>query len=219
MPERTADGSLAPATVRNISFSNISGSTIGQPQGLDESTFSSSANPGEMHSSIILNCTEGHIIENISFNDVRIEFGGGGTKEDGAKREMPQIAGEYYAIGTSPAYGLYARGVHGLTVENMRVSVRENDARPALVFDGVHDAVVRGITMQGSAEAESVIRFQNVSDVLVSSPRVTDEAACFLRVEGERTSRVTVEGGDVRKAVKMLTLANGAADSAVRLRE
>ena len=37
-----------------------------------------------------------------------------------ARAEVPQTAGEYFELGPPPAYGLYARGVRGLTLHNVR---------------------------------------------------------------------------------------------------
>src|SRR5207248_4153597 len=64
----------------------------------------------------------GAVLENISFTNVHVTYEGGGTAEESARRDVPQIAGEYFEIGTPPAYGVYARGVRGLTLDNVRRS-------------------------------------------------------------------------------------------------
>ena len=40
---------------------------------------------------------------------------------------------------TLPAYGLYARHVRGLKLENVRTAALKPDARPAVVFTDVDD--------------------------------------------------------------------------------
>ncbi len=40
-------------------------------------------------------------------------YGGGGTAEEAARRDVPKMAGEYFELGTLPAYGMYARNVAG----------------------------------------------------------------------------------------------------------
>ena len=35
---------------------------------------------------------------------------------------LPEFAGEYFMLGPIPAYGLYARGVRGLTLQNIRLA-------------------------------------------------------------------------------------------------
>jgi hypothetical protein len=46
--------------------------------------------PGEVHSSIVLNSVDNSVLENISFDDVHLVFGGGGTAEEGARRNIPK---------------------------------------------------------------------------------------------------------------------------------
>ncbi len=60
------------------------------------------------------------ILSSVSFQDVHVTYEGGGTVEEAA-REVPKMAGEYFEIGTPPAYGIYARNVRGLSLEQHKV--------------------------------------------------------------------------------------------------
>jgi hypothetical protein len=207
-----------PGIVRNISFSNISG-TVTTAQGhLDDSHFLGGNKAGELHSCIVLNGVEGTFIENIAFNDIRLTFGGGGTAEDAARRDLPQVAGEYFGLGAMPAYGMYARNVRGLVLSTIRFEVASPDLRPAVVFDRVHDAVVNGISAQANPDAESLFRFENTTGTLLASPRILTPASVFLRVEGAHSQRITIEGGDLTSAAKALDFAAGATIDAVKWR-
>jgi hypothetical protein len=206
------------AIVRNISFSNISGTVVTKETKLDDSSVTGATRPGEQHSCIIVNCVEGNTIENISFSDIRLTFGGGGTAEDAARRELPKLAGEYFALGQMPAYGFYARNVHGLSLNNIRFQVATPELRPALIFDRVHDAAVLGLSAEGNPEAESLLRFSNTTDTLITAPRVLNSAAIFLRIEGSESQGITIDGGDLRKAAKSLSFADGAKEDSVKLR-
>jgi hypothetical protein len=64
------------------------------PAQLTEASVTSGYRPGEGHSCITLNCIGGAVMENISLENVHLTFGGGGTAEDAARRDLPQIAGE-----------------------------------------------------------------------------------------------------------------------------
>src|SRR5206468_6812141 len=121
--------------------------------------FSSSYRPGETRSCIVLNGVGDDVLEGISLSDIQITFEGGGTAEEAARRDVPKTAGEYFELGVLPAYGLYARNVRGLTLQNVRFEVTKPDLRPAMVFDHVEDAAVNGLSVQGCAKAESVLRF------------------------------------------------------------
>lgn len=213
-----APGDVTPVTMRNISFSHIHGTVTTDPPQLAEAKVTSTANPGEKHSCITLNCVGDSTMENISFDDIHLTFGGGGTAEDGARRDLPQVAGEYFALGPMPAYGFYARNVKGLTLQNIRLQVATPDFRPALILDHVSDAAISGLNVEGNPSAESALRLIDSKDVLVTAPRLLTAAAVFLQVEGAGNERITVDGGDVSKAHQPLSLKNNATARAVKLR-
>lgn len=188
--------------LRNISFQGIRGTVVAEARQYADMAFPQNYRPGETRQCIVLNALGDAVIDNVSFSDVRLTFGGGGTTEEAA-REIPQVAGEYFEIGTPPAYGLYARNVTRLSLKDMRFDVAKADARPAIVFDHVVDAELGGVTAQGNPSAKAVLRMVDSSDVLITSPRVTGAAAVFVAAEGA-TKAVVIEGGDVSKAaVKM----------------
>ena len=87
------------------------------------------------------------------------------------------------------------------------------DARPAVIFDNVHDASVTGLSAKGSADAE-LIRIINSKDILIAATRVLTNAAAFLQVEGEACEGIVVNGGDLRKALKPLVFERGAGKNA-----
>ena len=149
---------------------------------------------------------------------MHVIYEGGGTKEEAALRDVPQVAGEYFQIGPRPAYGLYARNVRGLTLHNVRFEVTKPDLRPAVIFDHVSDAAVNGFAAQGHADAESWLRFIATRDVLVTAARLLTPAAVALRVEGAESAGITIDGGDLAKAAKPLEFASGATADAVKLR-
>ena len=157
-------------------------------------------------------------MENVSLDNINLTFGGGGTAEDAARRDLPQFAGEYFMLGPMPAYGLYARGVKGLTVQNVRLQFATPDLRPAVIFDHVIDASINGLSVQAEASTESALRFIDSKDVLVTAPRLLSATETFLQLEGAGNQGITVDGGDVTKARRALALKSGAAASAIRMR-
>ncbi len=212
-----SDAPSTPGVVRNISFNNIR-ATVVKPVQLADVDFTSNYNPGEVFSCMVLNGMGDAYLENISFNDVHVTFPGGGTIEQGAVRDVPKVAGEYYAIGVPPAYALYARNVRGLTLHNVRFEMADADLRPAVVFDHVTDAAVNGMSVQGHPQAESLMRFIDTCDVLLTAARVLTPAAVFLRVEGAASHGIKMDGGDLSKAKKALTFKDNASAKSVNLR-
>jgi hypothetical protein len=217
-PAQDEFDALRPAGIcRNISFSGIR-ATVCQPVPLRDAAVVSTYNPGEIFSGITLNAFDEAFLENISFNDVQVTFPGGGTAEQAAVRDVPKIAGEYYSMGVPPSYALFARNVRGLTLSNVRFETAAPDLRPAVVFDHVSDAALNGFRVQGNQEAESVLRFIESQDVLVSAAKLLKPASIFLQVEGAANEGFTLDGGDLSKAATPLAFKNGAVEKSVKFR-
>ena len=216
--EMAAAGEAAPAVVREIAFNNIHGTVITSPEPLPESSVQGSANPGERWSCIALNAVGGAMMERISFSDVHLTFGGGGTAEQGARRDLPETAGEYFMLGPMPAYGFYARNSRGLTLNNVRFEVEQAELRPAIILDNVEDAALVGVSVQVNAGAESAVRLRNARAVLMTASRLLTPAAVFVALEGARCERIVVEGGDISLAAKPIAFADGATEAMAKVR-
>jgi hypothetical protein len=219
-PTETRKGGI----VRNIAFRGIRATVAAAPD-LTEypylpGTPISDIYPGEQRTCINLTSVEGQFVENIALSDVHVIFAGGGTAEEAALRKVPQMSGaEYFAGGVMPAYGLFARNVKGLTLDNVRFTVVKPDLRPALVFDHVVDAAVNNLSVQGNPQAESALRLIDSQDVLISAARLLTPATVFLQVEGSANKNIKVNDGDLSKAKKELSFTRGAEPAAATLRE
>jgi hypothetical protein len=203
--------------VRNLTFQGIRATVVSEGAQYADMPFRNNFRPGETRSCITLNGVGDEYLEGIAMNDIHVTYGGGGTAEEAARREIPNIAGEYFELGTLPAYGLYARNVRGLTLSDIRFEVAAPDLRPAMVFDHVEDATVNGFAAQGNAQSE-LLRFTDPHDVLVTAARLLTPAAAFLQLEGEGNRGITVDGGDLSKAGEAVVLSAGAKKDAVRVR-
>ncbi|RPD40577.1 glycoside hydrolase family 28 protein [Chitinophaga barathri] len=208
--------------IRNIVFNGIRATVAAKPEPHPDIHFDLHTWEGEKNSCITLNAMGEYYLEDISFTDVHIKYAGGGTAEQAAKRDVPRVAAEYFGVwdkapGGPPAYGLYARNVKGLTLQNVRFEYDQPDARPAMVFDNVQDASIAGFSAQGSPDAE-LLRFTGSKDILLSAVRVLSPAATFLQVEGAASEGILVDGGDLRKAGKTLALKDGAGEKSVVMR-
>jgi hypothetical protein len=93
------------------------------------------------------------------------------------------------------------------------------DLRPAVVLDGVKDAALANLSVQGDQGAESALRFVNTQDALVTGARLLTPASVFLAVEGGDGKHIKVDGGDFAKADKPVTFDKGARPEMVKLRE
>jgi polygalacturonase len=217
-PSAAAASGAPPGIIRNISFSNIHGTVTTDPPQLTDVPFTSQVRPGEGHSCIVLNAVGNAVVENISFSDVHLTFGGGGTAEEAARRDLPEVAGEYFMLGPMPAYGLYARRARGVTLQNVRFQVASPELRPAVILDHVEDAAINGFSVEGNSKAESVLRVIDSKDVFLTATRVLTPSSAFLQLEGAANQRITIDGGDLSKATAPVAFRNGATPSAVKVR-
>ncbi len=206
-----------PPVVRNISFRGLRATVVAEGRQFPDMPWEQVYRPGEARTCIVLNGVGESFLENITLDDVHVSYEGGGTAAE-ARAEVPEVAGEYFEIGTPPAYGLYARNVRGLTLHNVRFTVTKPDLRPAIVFDRVNDATINGLAAQGSPEAETLLRFTDSRDVLLTAPRVLTPTAVFLQIEGASSTNVAVDGGDLTKAARLTRLGSGVPETAIRMR-
>ena len=88
-----------------------------------------------------------HRIENVTLEDLEVSYPGRATKGMAYMplwriHDVPEQIEKYpefSMFGELPAWALYVRHVRGLTLRNIRFSLRDTDFRPAFVFDDVED--------------------------------------------------------------------------------
>ena len=116
------------------------------------------------YASIIAGLAESPI-EDVRLSNIRIQYKGGGTKED-ALRVVPENEKSYpepSMFGKIPAYGFYIRHAKGITFDNVEVSFESEDARPAFVLDDVSSASFFRIKAQTTPGVKT-FSLTNVSD-------------------------------------------------------
>jgi polygalacturonase len=113
---REGDSPLPAGTLRNVAIRGLLG-TVDAP-------------------GILISGVPGHLVEDVTFDDVDLRLPGGGTSAD-AKAELPEAPAAYPEIrmfGASiPAYGAYVRHARRVTGRNCKFELAAADARPAVV--------------------------------------------------------------------------------------
>lgn len=112
-------------------------------------------------------------IESISLEDIRVQYKGGGTVEQGRK-PFPELGSGYpepYLLGVNPAYGLYARHVKGLELDHVVFTTLHEEGRPALICMDV-DGLGIGHFEAPAAYGHAAFRFEGVSDLTIESSPV-----------------------------------------------
>ena len=86
---------------------------------------------------IIITGMEGMPIKNVSLNNIRIQYRGGGKKVTTPYREQGTNYPEPRWAGPTPAYGLFARHVDGLKLHNVEFELLSPDERPDIILEDV----------------------------------------------------------------------------------
>ncbi len=149
----------------------------------------------------------GHEIENVTLDNIRLSFAGGGTALD-ALREVPERADaypEFSMFGRLPAYGFYCRHVKNLRLRNIQTGCTGPDERPALAAGDIETAELADCTLDYAAQAESAVRLTDARDVFVHGCRTTGPIGVWMRVKGAGSRHIRLTGNDLagaRRAVE-----------------
>ena len=86
---------------------------------------------------IIITGMEGEPIRNVSLSNIHIQYRGGGKKVTTPYREQGTNYPEPRWAGPTPAYGLFARHVDGLHLQNVKFELMHPDERPDIILEDV----------------------------------------------------------------------------------
>jgi hypothetical protein len=209
------DESYPFGRMRNLVFSNIRASVV------DEAALKRAVPdlyPGEQRQCISICGIPGHPVEGITLSDIHVTFPGGGTRDEAAKREMPELEDqypEYFMWGVLPAYGLYARHAKNLVLNNVRFELATPDLRPAVVCDDVQDLELSGFKAQADASVESLIRLRGVQGAFIHGSRPLDPVGAFIRAEGAGCKDIVLSGNELLRAKQAVERADGAPEPRV----
>ncbi len=195
-------------TFRNVLISNIRARVAQKAKSQGRSR----ARKSEERSCISITGVPGHNIEGITLNNIHITYPGGGTHGEAARRKIPEMKyeyPEYFMFGILPTYGLYARHVRGLTLQNVRFDLAGPDLRPAVICDDVEDLEISGFCAQGNRKADCLIRLDQTRQAFIHGCRPLSYVETFLRVEGQRSQGITLIGNELSKAKSVVKIGGG----------
>ncbi len=94
-----------------------------------------------------------HYITDIQLSNIQFMVSGKGTKKDAKKTDLKEYTletlkgwwPEFSLVGTLPAYGIYARHVNGLYINNFQVTTVEKDNREPIIFNDVINSRISNI--------------------------------------------------------------------------
>jgi hypothetical protein len=140
------------------------------------------------------------MIRDVTIEGLTVTAEGGAARSDAEVPELPRKDPDSTMFGQLPAIGLYGRYVEGLTIKGLNIHSRRPDARPAIILEDAGRLDLSGFSSTVSSPAGPIILFRNVAGALLSGIQLSSDTLVFLAVAGERTSAITLEGNDLRRA-------------------
>jgi hypothetical protein len=112
----------------------------------------------------------GHNVQGVTLENIEIIYAGAGNKEIAyiplnAVSSVPENEDDYPEFSMFdelPAWGFYVRHAEGIQMKNVKISYKEDDFRPAMVFDDVKGIDLKSVEIP-TAKDLPVIFLNNVS--------------------------------------------------------
>ena len=204
------DGIIAKQTgiLRNISFSDIIADGIGCWKEDTSAAFYKEAHDSRIGMNII--GQPNFPVENIAFNNISLQFAGGGTIED-SKKELtdnhPKGYPEYTNTGITPAYGINCLHTRNISLNNIKLSFMKVDHRPAICFQDVEGSQINNLQAQLSDKASCFIRMSNVKDIFISNcnPHKIDVPYLIMK---EEVKDINLTGNNFKRVKTIYQLAD-----------
>ena len=158
-------------------------------------------------------------VENVTLDNIRIKFKGGGTVKD-ALREIPERPEAYPScrmFGTLPAYGFYVRHAKNIEFHHLDLGFQNEDLRPALVFDDVKDLEIFDLDAESTPLTKALIWFKHVDGAFVHGCRPPSMVTTLLQVDGDRSNNITVMNNDMSNVKHALDMGKGTREHIVYL--
>jgi len=150
----------------------------------------------------------GHKIQNVTLSNIKIEYPGGGTKED-AEKEIPELKDHYPEStkwGALPSYGFYLRHVNNITFSDVEIKSKISDLRPVFVCEDAENIQIHGLRAASNFEAESVLKFINSPGITISQFQSFTKTKTFISLNGERTKEIVLINNNLRKVESVYSL-------------
>ncbi len=170
----------APGPLRDVTISNITMKNVSAPisvwlkredNTVDNIHVSNMVATGVYKAAATVESWTQEAIGEVSFKDIRLQFRGGGEIMENHAASRPHVGAR-----AMPAWGLFAKNVEKLEVENAQLTTNLGDPRPTAIFRNVDDLTLDRVAVPQTAltRANEQVVYEDVGE-----RRVTDSASAF----------------------------------------
>ncbi len=166
-----------PGTLKNVIISNVTVASADYP--------------------MLLAGIPDHPVENVILDNIKVEYAGGGTQEQ-RDISVPELIDGYpeaTRFGDLPAFGLYARHVTGLKLEDIAITLLNTDYRYGYIFNDVNNLEIESVSAPGNY-SKSVLHFYNVQNAFIRDCMPFSFVTTFLSVKGDKTRDISLMNND-----------------------
>lgn len=176
-----------PGMLRNVSISNVVASNV--------------KNAGCSITGI-----PGYHVENVSLNNISIEFEGGGTSEM-TEREIPEKERsypEFDMFDDLPSYGFFVRHAKDIRFNDIRLKTKAPDERPAFYVSDVQNADLKNITLDNEGHNTSNFYIDGGQNITISGCSSSNHSDSFVRLKGSENENISIANNIVRGTEKIV---------------
>ena len=154
-------------------------------------------------SGILITGIPGHYINNLTLDNIEIELPGGGTVAEG-----PYV----------PAYGVWARHVKNLNLNNVSFKLNNPDFRPAIICQDGENVLITGFRTSAFEGSEAVVRMDSVRNAYFTSANIRGTSNALLQLTGKYNEDIHIDGKQTTNISRMVDAVNGADEAVVEQR-
>jgi len=164
-------------------------------------------------SGILITGVPGHYINNLTLENIEIELPGGGTVEHG-HRTVQEAIDQYPEVKTFgpyvPAYGVWARHVKNLQLNNVTFKLNSTDLRPAIICQDAERLIVTNLNTEAASGSETVIRLDSVRYSCITASNIKGISNSLLQLTGKYNSDIYLDGKQTTDIRRLVDAVNGA---------
>jgi len=163
-------------------------------------------------SGILITGVPGHPVKGLTLQNIEIQLSGGGAIAD-AHHEVPEAIDKYPEVKTFgpiiPAYGIWARHVEGLKLENISIKLKSNDMRPSILCEDGKDIEVANCNIPETNGSEAVILLHGVQLVDIKNNRVNGgSSGAFVGIVSNENKAIKLNDNKLPEGMKAEAVVN-----------